>query len=205
MADHEQDPTRGNMIGFLNTSKQPGDLRPVFQGKLTLPGTISERGFALWATTSERSGATVLTGRAGDSAVAQIDKLTKPVAEHDADTTIALAQRDGAEALEIKPNSMVLFTNKSKDAANQSRPDYWGYYNPGGAEPLMRLAAWAKTDQRGNAMLTGSLQPNAPQMGRDGDEQDQAQEPAASSPAPDDEEPDAELDRAPRRTAARGR
>lgn len=160
MTERDSDPTRGNMIGFLNTSKVPGDARPVFQGKLTLPGVLAERGFALWATTSERSGATVLTGRAGENAVSQIDKLTKPAPDHEVDATIALAQRDGAEALEIKPHSMVLFTNKSKDAQNQSRPDYWGYYNPGGNEPLMRLAAWAKTDQRGNAMITGSLQKN---------------------------------------------
>lgn len=159
MADRRKtDPDRGNLIGFLNTRKMPGDTRPVFQGKLMLPGLETDRGFALWASTSEKSGATVLTGRAGESATVQIDKFTKPPVEHDADTTIALAQRDGAEALEIKPHSMVMFTNKAKDAENQSRPDYWGYYNPGGKDPLMRLAAWAKTDQRGNAFLTGSVQ-----------------------------------------------
>lgn len=161
------DPDRGNMIGFLNTRKLPGDNRPVFQGKLNLPGIETERGFALWAVTSEKSGATVLTGRAGESAMAQIDNFTRPESQHDADTTIALAQRDGADGLEIKAHAMVMFVNKSKDQDTQSRPDYWGYYNPGKGEPLMRLAAWAKTDQNGKAMLTGSLQKDEPRRDRE--------------------------------------
>ncbi len=157
MATQKSNPKRGNLIGFLNTKKCPGDSRPIFQGKLSLPGKETERGYALWSFTSEKSGATVLSGKALDDANTQVERLTSPERQHDTDTTIALAQKDGAESLEIKPGAMVLFTNKSKDADNQSRPDWWGYYNPGGKEPLMRLAAWSKTDKNGKAMLTGSL------------------------------------------------
>lgn len=157
MATQKSNPKRGNLIGFLNTKKSPGDSRPIFQGKLSLPGKETERGYALWSFTSEKSGATVLSGKALDDANTQVERLTSPERQHDTDTTIALAQKDGAESLEIKPGAMVLFTNKSKDADNQSRPDWWGYYNPGGKEPLMRLAAWSKTDKNGKAMLTGSL------------------------------------------------
>lgn len=157
MAAQKPNPKRGNLIGFLNTKKTPGDNRPIFQGKLTLPGKETERGYALWSYTSEKSGATVLSGKALDDANTQVERLTSPDREYDTDTTIALAQKDGAESLEIKPGAMVMFTNKSKDTDNPSRPDFWGYYNPGGKQPLMRLAAWSKTDRNGRAMLTGSL------------------------------------------------
>ena len=169
-ARRESDPTKGNIIGFLNITKQPGDDRPVFQGKLKLPGQEAERGFAVWAFTSEKSGETVLSGRAGESAIAQIDKFAAPERAHDTDTTISIAQKEGGQALEVKPHTLVMFTNKSKDAENQNRPDYWGYYNPGGNMPLMRLAAWARTDQRGKAMLTGSLEKDEPRRAMDAPE-----------------------------------
>lgn len=161
------DAPRGNLLGFINSAKAPGDDRPAFQGKLSLPGQSAERGFALWAHTSEKTGDVVLSGRAGDSAAAQIDKLTKPPRQHDTDTTIQIAQKNGAEGLKIEPHAIVLFTNKQKDGENPNRPNYWGYYNPGGGDPLMKLAAWAKTDRRGNAMLTGSLQRDEPARERE--------------------------------------
>lgn len=170
MATQKQNPKRGNLIGFLNTKKSPGDSRPIFQGKITLPGQEAERGYALWSYTSEKSGATVFSGKALDEANTQIERLTSPEREYDTDTTIALAQKDGAEALEIKPGAMVMFTNKSKDAENPSRPDYWGYYNPGGKEPLMRLAAWSKTDRNGRAMLTGSVVKDEPSQALEQDQ-----------------------------------
>lgn len=162
MAITSHDPDRGNLIGFINVRKDPGDNRPIFQGRLNLPGHADERGFALWSYTSEKTGQTVLSGKALASAAQQVEQLTSPDRPHDTDTTIAIAQRDGAEGLEIKPHAMVLFANRSKDAENPSRPDYWGYFNPGGESPLMRLAAWSKTDRNGRAMLTGSLQKDEP-------------------------------------------
>ena len=59
-------------------------------------GQTADRGFALWAHTSEKTGDTVLSGRAGDSATAQIDKFTKPQRAMGTDETIQVAQRDGA-------------------------------------------------------------------------------------------------------------
>lgn len=167
MARTPNDPDRGNLIGFLNVRKDPGDNRPIFQGRLSLPGHREERGFALWSYTSEKTGQTVLSGKVLASAAQQVEQLTSPERTHDTDTTIALAQNDGAEALEIKPHAMVLFTNRSKDAANPSRPDYWGYFNPGGDTPLMRLAAWSKTDRNGRVMLTGAVQKTDPGQGLD--------------------------------------
>lgn len=162
MASTSTDIERGNLIGFINVRKDPGDNRPIFQGRLNLPGHPDERGFALWSYTSEKTGHTVLSGKALASAAQQVENLSSPERPHDTDTTIALAQRDGAEGLEIKPHAMVLFTNRNKDAENPSRPDYWGYFNPGGDGPLMRLAAWSKTDRNGRAMLTGSVQKDEP-------------------------------------------
>lgn len=189
MADQPKNQSKGNLRGFLNRQKMPGDNRPVFQGKLTLPGQAQERGFALWSYTSEKSGQSVLSGSAGASAAEQIDKMTNPPREHDTDSAIAIEQKGGGEALQMKPNSIVMFTNKGKDASTQSRPDYWGYYNPGGKEPLMRLAAWTDTDRSGNAMITGSVvrqQPprtmdsaeaaSAPEKPRKHDEHDEEEE-----------------------------
>ncbi len=156
MTEHQAPAAFGNLIGYLNLKKRHGDDRPLFQGKLTLPGQPSERGFALWAHSSERTGETLLSGRAGDSPTAQIDSFAKP--STDPGPTLEVSQRDGAQGLTIDPHTLVLFTNKSKDSENPSRPDYFGYYNAGAGE-LMRLAAWARTDRNGRAILSGSVQP----------------------------------------------
>lgn len=163
------EPAKGNLIGFFNKQKLPGDKQPVIQGKLSLPGNPAERGFALWAHTSERTGATVLSGRAGDTPTAQIDKFTKPQPSLTADATIEIAQRDGEKGLTIEPHSILLFTNTQRDADNPTRPNYWGYYNPGGGERLQRVAAWARTDRNGNAMLTGNLQRDEPNRDKGND------------------------------------
>lgn len=183
MADKSNDPLKGNLRGFLNRQKMPGDNRPVFQGKLSLPGIKGDRSFALWPYTSEKSGASVLSGRAGASAAEQIQMLTNPQREHDTDTTIEIAQKGGGEALHIQPNAIVMFTNKSKDADNQKRPDYFGYYNPGGGQPLMRLAAWTDTDRNGAAIITGNVSKDEPRRDMDAPEK-----PRREAPEPDHEE-----------------
>lgn len=166
MAKANDTTPRGNLIGFLNNAKQPGDSKPVFQGKLTLPGAASERGFALWAYTSEKSGDTVLSGRATNAATEQVKDLIHAKPNKSADTIISIAQKDGGKGLDIAPHALLMFSNKQKDKEGADpekvRPDYWGYYNPGNGEPLQRIAAWAKTDRNGAAMLTGSLQKDEP-------------------------------------------
>jgi hypothetical protein len=42
-----QAPEKGSLIGFYNLKKEPGDDRPAFQGRLSLPGNPVERPFAL--------------------------------------------------------------------------------------------------------------------------------------------------------------
>lgn len=171
MAKTDDKTPRGNLIGFLNSAKQPGDSKPVFQGKLSLPGSPSERGFALWAYTSEKSGDTVLSGRATNAATEQVKDLIHAKPDKTADTIISIAQKDGGKGLEIAPHALLLFSNKQKDKegadSEKVRPDYWGYYNPGNGEALQRIAAWAKTDRNGAAMLTGSLQKEEPFRGNE--------------------------------------
>jgi hypothetical protein len=179
MQQTQQD-IRGNLIGFLNQAKTPDDQRPVFSGKISLPGNPAERGLALWAYTSKTSGETLLSGKAGESPTAQIDKLIKPATAPDVgkainpDTSIKVGQ-NGEKALIIDPHSVVLFSNKQKDLENPARPDFYGYYNPGAGEPLMKLAVWAKTDRYGKAMLTGNVQKDEPKPVKDM-EKDQAEE-----------------------------
>lgn len=156
---------KGNLIAFLNRQRDKGKDRPAFQGKITLPGKTDERGFALWTYTSA-GGDVVLSGRALQDATSQIEMLANPDRPL-TDATIELAQRDGGTALSIKAHTMVLFTNKQKTAETQSRPDFWGYFNPGGSDPLMRLGVWAKTDRSGAAMLTGEVTADDPTRQKD--------------------------------------
>jgi hypothetical protein len=41
-------------------------------------------------------------------------------------------------------------------APEKNRPDYWGAYNPGNGEPVVRISAWAKKDRNQHAMLGGA-------------------------------------------------
>ena len=165
MTDDDDQPQKGNFIAFLDFNKKPDDDRPAFRGDITLPGTADKRSIALWPSVA-KTGDTVLTGRAGESATAQIDKIADPDRVSDPDATIEIAQ-NGGKGLTIAPHGILLFTNKQKDKEHADRPDYWGYYNPGGGKKLTRIAAWARTDSRGKAMLSGSLQNDEPRIERE--------------------------------------
>ena len=175
MNDSKPEIQKGNFIAFLNGTKQVDDNRPAFQGRLSLPGNPSERSVALWVYTA-KNGQVLLNGKAGESAATQIEKLTKPPREVIEDASIKVAQNDN-KGLVIDPHNVLLFTNKQKDAENPERPDYWGYYNPGGGERLMKVAVWAKTDRGGRAMLTGNLQRDEPNRSAE-PAKDQDREPA---------------------------
>lgn len=157
MAKTYDKPDRGNFRAFKNNSKEIGDDRPLFQGKLTLPNSKDERSFALWPYASEKDGATILSGRAGVSANSQIASYTQPAKETVQKLAVEIPSKSGGEPFKLEPDSLILFTNKSKDADNQERPDYYGFYNPGDGK-LQRVAAWSQLDRYGNPMLTGSVQ-----------------------------------------------
>ncbi len=157
MAKTYEQTDRGNFRAFKNNSKEIGDDRPLFQGKLTLPNSKDERSFALWPYASEKDGATILSGRAGASANSQIAAYTQPPKEQVQKLAVEIPSKTDGKPFKLEPDSLILFTNKTKDADNQGRPDYYGFYNPGDGK-LQRIAAWTQLDRYGNPMLTGSLQ-----------------------------------------------
>jgi hypothetical protein len=149
----------GNFIAFMNRDKQPGDNKPTFDGRLAVPGTEDEMRFALWAHEypHPKSGEMQImfngtTGNVATSATAmeQVAALIKasPNAGQ-ADATIG--------NLKLAPRQLVLFPNGFKaEAPEKNRPDYWGLYNPGNGEPVVRISAWAKKDRNLHAMLAGA-------------------------------------------------
>lgn len=147
----------GNFIAFMNRDKEPGDNRPAFDGRLSTPGADDELRFALWAhpyvnpKTGEEQ--IMFNGQAAAvdakaSALDQVHALTKPPGQG------AAAELGG---LSLALRQVVLFPNGFKaDAPDKDRPDYWGAYNPGNGEPIVRISVWAKKDRNQNAMLTGA-------------------------------------------------
>lgn len=148
---------RGNFIAFINRDKKVGDKRPAFEGRIAVPGNDDERRHALWAHeyTNPKTGETLVmfNGQAGNvttsaSALAQIASLASATG----DTHEAVVGN-----LNLAAGHIVMFPNGFKDdAPEKDRPDYWGAYNPGNGEPVVRISAWAKKDRSGRAMLTGA-------------------------------------------------
>jgi len=187
---------QGNVIAYKNLDKQTGDKKPAFTGKILMPGASAERGLSLWIHTSKKTGDIVLSGQIGLDANDQIQEMAKKPLDPDA--AIKLAQT-GDKSLDLEPNSVILFTNKRK-AENEKQPDYFGYAHPGKGGETMRLSMWSRTDRRGNAYLSGSVQKYEPgkskdAAGRDDDEDqdlDQDHEPdmdSSTEPDVDDERP----------------
>ena len=59
--------------------------------------------------------------------------------------------------LKLAARQIVLFPNGFKDEApEKNRPDYWGAFNPGNGEPIVRISVWAKKDRNQHAMLAGA-------------------------------------------------
>jgi hypothetical protein len=145
----------GNIIAFINRDKQPGDKKPAFDGRLSLPGRDEKRSFALWAHeyTDTKTGRSLImfNGRAAPStSAAPLDQVA------------ALLNSQGPSAaasygnLTLAPDDLVLFPNGFKDEdPTKDRPDYWGAFNPGNGEPVVRLSVWAKKDRYGNTILSG--------------------------------------------------
>ena len=164
------DPTRGNFVAFWNYRKGDNEKLPTMQGRLSIPGNQQDRAFALWPSLTDK-GDTVISGRLGLSANDQITKAADPTREGPDDPPIQVGTNP-EKMLTINPGSLVLFTNKNKDAENPNRPDYWGYAHVGGGQPLMRISAWTRLDRGGNPMLTGSVQKDEPRKEPGRDEQE---------------------------------
>lgn len=158
MAEQKDYSNRGKFRGFKNKKKEHGDDRPLFEGKLSLPGMKEERAFALWAYGGKEDGATILSGKASEPASMQINAYTKPTQDEVQKIAATLPARDGRDPFKLDPDALILFTNKSKgEEGDKNRPDYYGFYNPGDGN-IQRISAWSKLDRYGNPMLTGSLE-----------------------------------------------
>jgi hypothetical protein len=86
---------------------------------------------------------------AGATAMEQVAALIKGVSAGQGEATFG--------NLKLAPRQLVLFPNGFKaEAPEKDRPDYWGAYNPGNGEPVVRISVWAKKDRNQHAMLGGA-------------------------------------------------
>lgn len=156
MASTEPQP-HGNFIAFLVRDKEPGDKRPVFEGRLSLPDTEAELRFPLWG----HEYADPKTGEMMTMFNGSTDAIS--LADAPKDQVAALLKNEDAIApvsisnVKLRSRQVVLFPNRFKDEApEKERPDYWGAYNPGNGQPVVRISAWMRKDRYGRAMLTGA-------------------------------------------------
>lgn len=164
----------GNFIAFLARDKAPGDTRPMFEGRISLPGSEIELPVPLWGHeyTDPKTGELKVMFNGSTDAVSAQDTPQDQVAAllkaDDAQETASLS------SLTLKARQVVLFPNRFKnEAPDKDRPDYWGAYNPGGDQSIVRISAWMRKDRYGRAMLTGST--SAPLPGKsETEQQDQA-------------------------------
>lgn len=168
------DQPRGNFIAFVNRDKKPGDNRPAFDGRISIPGAEDERRHVLWAHeyTNPKTGEVqvMFNGRA--------DSLATTASAFDQISALAATPLTEQEAvvgnLKLAAGQIVIFPNGFKaDAPDKDRPDYWGAYNPGNGAAIVRLSVWAKKDRNGNAILAGAT--SYPIPGKSEPEQQAAQ------------------------------
>ena len=152
----DQSQPRGDFVAFMNRDKQPGDNRPIFEGRTAKPGSDDKVPLTLWAHeyTDPKSGEvkTMYSGTVG-------------AVSRDADPAdqIAALTRNHATGdqtlgnLSLKPRQVVLFPNGFKvDAPDKQRPDIWGAINFGDGSPVARVSAWITKTRSGEAMLSGA-------------------------------------------------
>ncbi|AHB50246.1 hypothetical protein W911_12080 [Hyphomicrobium nitrativorans NL23] len=158
MAATEPQP-HGNFIAFLVREKEPGDKRPMFEGRLSLPDEPKvEYAFPLFGHeyTDPKTGEVMTMFNGSTDPVSlnaapmdQIAALLKG-----ADTTTALAS---VGSLQLRPRQLVLFPNRFKDEApEKDRPHYWGAYNHTRNDAVLRIGAWLRKDRYGRAMFGGA-------------------------------------------------
>lgn len=150
---------RGNFIAFLLSEKEPGDKRPMFEGRLSLPNDPKvEYGFPLFAHeyTDPKTGEVMTMFNGGTDPVslnaAPMDQIAALLKGADATTALT-----SVGSLQLRPRQLVLFPNRFKnEAPEKERPDYWGAYNHGNDQPVLRIGAWLRKDRYGRAMFGGS-------------------------------------------------
>lgn len=147
---------RGDLVAFLNRDKQPGDNRPIFEGRISKPGADDKHPLTLWAHVYADKG----TGEVKTMYSGSIGAVS-PDAEP-AEQIAALTRTDGAGeqvlgGLSLRPRQVVLFPNGFKDEApDKDRPDLWGGINFGDGSAVVRASVWLKKTRHGEVMLAGA-------------------------------------------------
>jgi hypothetical protein len=154
---------RGDFVAFLNREKQPGDNRPMFEGRIAKPGTEETHEVTLWAHpyTDRETGEIKLAFGGSVGAVptgaAPADQIAALIGAGPRGETLTLNN------LSLAPRQIVLFPNGFKEEApDKARPDLWGAYNPGDGSELVRLSVWLKTNRYGKAYMAGATQYHQP-------------------------------------------
>lgn len=147
---------RGDFVAFLNRDKQPGDKRPIFEGRLAKPGSEEKFLMVLWAHeyTDPRTGEVKIMFSGEINAVSPDADPAAQVA--------ALNRANGASDqilgnLTIRPRQVVLFPNDFKaEAPHKKRPDLRGGVNFGDGSPVARASVWFDKTRNGQVMLNGA-------------------------------------------------
>lgn len=149
MSDETED--TGRIVAFRNQAHEAGSKQPAFKGTISTEDSAELHPLALWVRISKKTGRTFMTGRAGETAAAQIDKLA---AAAPAEDDVEQSQDDAIER--VRPFELALFKNDRKEPGSR-QPDYFGYFNPGDGASLQRLDVWARNDKYGKPMLSGNV------------------------------------------------
>lgn len=154
--DQSNNQPRGDFVAFLNRDKQPGDNRPIFEGRIAKPGSDDKVTLTLWAHEyTDAATGEVKTMYSGT--VGAISPDADPAAQIAALTRTSTAGEIALGNLSLKARQVVLFPNGFKsDAPDKNRPDLWGAVNFGDGTPVVRSSVWLKKTRTGEVMLTGA-------------------------------------------------
>lgn len=154
--DQSNTQPRGDFVAFLNRKKQPGDNRPIFEGRVAKPGSDEKLDLTLWV--HEYTDKT--TGEIKTMYSGTVGAVSTDAAPAD---QIAALTRNGAtpeqiiSGLALRPRQVTLFQNSFKDEApDKKRPDLWGAINFGDGSGPVRVSAWMQKTRNGQAMLSGA-------------------------------------------------
>ncbi len=153
----DQPQPRGDFYAPMNRNKQPGDTRPMFQGRLTKPGDDAKHPFQLWA----HPYVNPKTGEHLVSFSGNLDAVSPDAMPMDQIHALLTSHPEQAERiignLKLTPGQVVLFPNGFKaEAPEKGRPDYWGWAMPhDGTEPF-KLGVWLKKFEDGRTYMSGS-------------------------------------------------
>lgn len=192
-----QDPTKGNFQAYKNLRGKGRDNPPAFTGRIALPGSSEERALSLWSARSKKNDELILSGPVTPSRDKQWDSMGRKPGQQEEPKYVTM--RDGEAPFPVDANHMVLFTNPNQEISEGKKapPKMFGYYNPGGNEPLVVISAFEHADRNNNIMLLGPVEVYDPNKSFD---KQLAQEEDMGN-----DEPDVPTHMMPQKTSARHR